>query len=71
MSYLPDLDDTIPSGPKEIDFTTAHPLFLDLCPEDSYNEDGVYWVSCYGDGVPLVVRAGFGTSGTMVNRAAI
>jgi hypothetical protein len=47
MSFPPDLDESqqLPSGVKQIDFHTAHPLFLDLCPEDSYTEDGTYWVS--------------------------
>lgn len=46
MPYPADIDerDQIPSGTKEIDFTTAHPLFNDLCPLDSYTPDGTYWV---------------------------
>lgn len=47
MAFPPDLDESqqLPSGTKEIDFHTKHPLFQDLCPEDSYTEDGTYWVS--------------------------
>ncbi|BEI85992.1 hypothetical protein CcaverHIS002_0602790 [Cutaneotrichosporon cavernicola] len=45
MSFPPDLDDSqqLPSGKKEIDFHTEHPLFQDLCPDDSYTPEGVYW----------------------------
>lgn len=38
-------EDRLPSGLKKVDFSTKHPLFNDLCPQDSYTEDGVYWVS--------------------------
>jgi hypothetical protein len=55
MSFPVDLDerDRIPAGPKEIDFHTAHPLFLDVCPTDSFTDDGVYWVSQISGGAPI------------------
>lgn len=48
MSFPPDLHDSdrLPdAGPRDIDFHTQHPLFNDLCPQDSYTPDGTYWVS--------------------------
>lgn len=58
---LPVSDDTLPGapGPHATDRLTAeetdhglgkgfgvdHPLFQDLAPEDSYDKNGVYWVS--------------------------
>lgn len=39
-------EDRLPTGTKKVDFSQKHPLFNDLCPQDSYTEDGVYWVSC-------------------------
>lgn len=38
-------EDRLPTGLKKVDFSQKHPLFNDLCPQDSYTEDGVYWVS--------------------------
>lgn len=49
MAFPPDLTDDmrLPSGKQEIDFSTQHPLFNDLCPDDSYTPDGRYWVSLH------------------------
>lgn len=46
MAFPPDLTDDmrIPTGQKQVDFNTQHPLFNDLCPDDSYTADGRYWV---------------------------
>lgn len=38
-------EDRLPTGVKKVDFSQKHPLFNDLCPQDSYTEEGVYWVS--------------------------
>lgn len=38
-------EDRLPTGMQKVDFSQKHPLFNDLCPQDSYTEDGVYWVS--------------------------
>ncbi|KAL1410305.1 hypothetical protein Q8F55_004311 [Vanrija albida] len=46
MSFPVDLRDSdrLPdAGPRDIDFHTEHPLFNDLCPQDSYTADGTYW----------------------------
>ena len=38
-------EDRLPAGEQKVDFSQKHPLFNDLCPQDSYTEEGVYWVS--------------------------